>query len=153
MQEECAKKRDEINSLINEITKLFPEPRADDIQICGVPACDKLSYEFENFLVAFPRLNGEPLMTNLSRTMSKVNAEQLKSNCFKKNDVNGLFWEINLLRNRFAHSTPGYYAVNIEYAQRYMALSSKIYNIRIIKEKIVFNTTLIIFTKILLLNK
>ena len=93
--------------LLNEITKLFPELRADDIQICGVPACDKLSYEFENFLVAFPRLNGEPLMTNLSRTMSKVNAEQLKSNCFKKNDVNGLFWEINLLRNRFAHSTPG----------------------------------------------
>ena len=54
---------------------------------------------------------------------------------------------MNLLRNRFAHSTPGYYSTDTEYAQRYLAISSKILPISIKNNEIILNTTLINLTK------
>lgn len=128
--------------IFEEINK-FHDINDDEIVICGIPLCDKLSYEFENFLISFPRLNEEPIIMNLARTMSKTKSKQLQDNCFKRNDVDGLFWEINLLRNRFAHSTQGFYSTNSEYAQRFMALSSKIFTIKVKQNKIKLLTTLI----------
>ena len=118
-----------------------------EMQTCNYPICDQLSYEFENLIVSFPKLNEEPTIVNLSRVMSKANQKKLKDNCLKKDDANSLYWQLNLLRNRFAHSTPGYYSTNTTEAQRYMAISSRIFNSEVIDKKLFLKTTLINLNK------
>lgn len=119
----------------------------DEFIICAHPTCDQLSYEFENLIVSFPKLNEEPQIVNLSRVMSKENQNKLKDNCLKKDDVNSLYWQLNLLRNRFAHSTPGYYSTNTTEAQRYMAISSRVFNLQLKDKKLFLKTTLINLSK------
>lgn len=105
--------------------------------------CNLLSYEFENLLVSFARLNEAPLIEEISRHISRKNEKKLRDNCYKKNDNEGLYWEINLLRNRAAHSTPGYYTVHKERAARYMSISSRIRGIIIKDGCRIFHTNLI----------
>lgn len=135
-----------LKNIIEDINKIV-NPLQDGVIISGNQNCDKLSYEFENLIVSFPRLNEEPTITSISRTLSKSNKKLLENNCLKKNDKKGLYWQLNLIRNRFAHSTPGYYSTDTEYAQRYLAISSKILPISIKNNEIILNTTLINLTK------
>lgn len=46
------------------------------------PICDKLSYEFENLIVSFPKLNEEPIIINLTRVMSEENQKKIKRQLF-----------------------------------------------------------------------
>ncbi len=133
----------QIKDEIKKISNSFNE----DVIMCGCPTCDKLSYEFENLIVSFTKLNEEPTIINLTRVMSKDNQKQINDNCFKKEDINGLYWKLNLLRNRFAHSTPGYYSSNTTEAQRYMAISSRIFNVEIKDKNLFLKTSLINLSK------
>lgn len=128
--------------IIEEIKKLSNSFEQEFI-MCSHPTCDKLSYEFENLIVSFPKLNENPTIENLSQVMSEINSKKLRDNCFKDDNLTDLFWKINFLRNRSAHSTPGYYSDESTEAQRYMALSSKIFNIEIKNKKLYLKTTLI----------
>ena len=105
--------------------------------------CNMLSYEFEDFIIAFPRLNEVQLIEELCRVMTKSNAKMLRGNMFSRSDINSLFWEINILRNRFAHSTPGYYTIRNTYASRFESFSSQIKIIEIKKGNIFLKTNLI----------
>lgn len=131
--------KDEIKKISNSFN--------EDMIMCGSSTCDKLSYEFENLIVSFSKLNEEPTIINLTRVMSKENQKNLKDNCFNKEDIDGLYWQLNLLRNRFAHSTPGYYSTNTTEVQRYMAISSRIFNIEVKDKKLFLKTTLINLNK------
>lgn len=133
----------QVKDEIKKISNSFNE----DMIMCGSSTCDKLSYEFENLIVSFSKLNEEPTIINLTRVMSKENQKNLKDNCFNKEDIDGLYWQLNLLRNRFAHSTPGYYSTNTTEAQRYMAISSRIFNIEVKDKKLFLKTTLINLNK------
>ena len=133
----------QVKDEIKKISNSFNE----DMIICGSSTCDKLSYEFENLIVSFSKLNEEPTIINLTRVMSKENQKKLKDNCFNKEDIDGLYWQLNLLRNRFAHSTPGYYSSNTTVAQRYMAISSRIFNIEVKNTQLYLKTTLINLSK------
>lgn len=139
----------QIKDEIKKLSKSFSE----DIIICGCPTCDKMSYEFENLIISFPKINEDPTIINLSRVMSNVNQKRLRDNCFKKDDVDGLYWQLNLLRNRFAHSTPGYYSTDTTEAQRYMAISSKIFNVEIKNKNLFLKTTLINLSKNVYIKK
>lgn len=133
----------QVKDEIKKISNSFNE----DMIMCGSSTCDKLSYEFENLIVSFSKLNEEPTIINLTRVMSKENQKKLKDNCFNKEDIDGLYWQLNLLRNRFAHSTPGYYSSNTTVAQRYMAISSRIFNIEVKNTQLYLKTTLINLSK------
>ena len=128
--------------IIDEIKKLSNSFEQEFI-MCSHPTCDKLSYEFENLIVSFPKLNENPTIENLSQVMSEINSKKLRDNCFKDDNHTNLFWKINFLRNRSAHATPGYYSDESTEAQRYMALSSRIFNIEIKNKKLYLKTTLI----------
>ncbi|MCR5767403.1 MAG: hypothetical protein K6G45_02795 [Lachnospiraceae bacterium] len=104
---------------------------------------DKLSYEFESLLVSFSRLNEEPLIVEISRHIKTRNKQKLNNNCYKKTDSNGLYWELNVLRNRAAHATPGYYTIHNDMAARYMSISSKISMIEMNDSNCVFRTSLL----------
>lgn len=87
---------------------------------------DELSYEFENLVVSFPKLYEEALIVEMKRhipTEEKTLLEKIRP---KKNDEKGLYWELNLLRNRAAHSTPGFYTEHESRAARYLSMSSRI---------------------------
>ena len=105
--------------------------------------CNMLSYEFEDFIIAFPRLNETQLIEELCRVMTKGNANKLRENMFSRSEINSLFWEINILRNRFAHSTPGYYTIRDTYASRFESFSSQIKIIEIKDGNIFLKTNLI----------
>lgn len=131
--------KDEVKKLSNSFNENMIMSRS--------PTCDKLSYEFENLIVSFPKLNEEPTIINLTRVMSEENQKKLKDNCFNKEDIDGLYWQLNLLRNRFAHSTPGYYSSNTTIAQRYMSISSRIFNVEVKNTQLSLKTTLINLSK------
>lgn len=112
--------------------------------------CDHLSYVFEDLLIAFSKLNEDQLINEICRYIPRGKQRNLRENCYKKDDVDGLYWKINLLRNRSAHSTPGYYttvtrAGENEQAARYNTISSQISRIEYNpeKEEIKLQTTLI----------
>ena len=129
----------QIKDEIKKLSKSFSE----DMIMCNWPTCDKLSYEFENLIVSFNKINENPMIMNLSQVMSPYDSKKLKDNCYKDDSLKGLFWKINLLRNRSAHSTPGYYSDESNEAQRYMSISSRVFNIEIKEGKLYLKTTLI----------
>lgn len=88
--------------------------------------CDDLSYEFENLVVSFPKLYEADLINEINRHISTEEKMLLEKNVPKKNDEKGLYWELNLLRNRAAHSTPGFYTEHESRAARYLSMSSRI---------------------------
>lgn len=135
----CFKLLLQVKDEIKKISNSFNE----NMIMCGSPTCDKLSYEFENLIVSFYKINENPTIDNFSQVMSTYNSKKLQDNCYKDDSLTGLFWKINLLRNRFAHSTPGYYSDESNEAQRYMSISSRVFNIEIKDEKLYLKTSLI----------
>ena len=107
------------------------------------PRLDTLSYSFEDFITAFSRLNEEYLYTELARTFSTRMKQKLLSVQYKRDDVNGLFWRINLLRNRAAHSSRGAYTVYNSRAARYMSFGSRANMIDTKDGQMIINTMLI----------
>ena len=141
----CNNLIEELNTYIGNI--LCSEPKKV-VWICPPRnIADNLSYEFENLIVSFPRLNEDPLITEIERHIKTDNGKELRNNCYSKNDAGGLFWEINLLRNRAAHSTPGYYTMNKDLAARYMSISSKIRMIEFTEGRYKYLTSLISYRK------
>lgn len=139
---------DNCNSLINEIKEFLKllDRKDDERKAFATPprdVADKLSYEFESLLVSFSKLNEEPLIIEIARHINKENEQKLRKNCYKKNDSNGLYWELNVLRNRVAHSTPGYYTIHNDMAARYMSISSRISMIEMNNSDCVFKTGLL----------
>lgn len=130
---------------INDYLKPFAHKDTEGIIYAAPPRdiADKLSYEFESLLVSFSRLNEEPLIVEISRHIKKKNQQKLKENCYKKTDSNGLYWELNILRNRAAHATPGYYTIHNDRAARYMSISSKISMIEMGESNCFFRTNLL----------
>ena len=131
---------------LNRIISILCEIDAEKNEGCifgSLEESNYLSYEFENLLVSFSRLNEEPLIIEISRCISSPNAKKLQDNCFDKNNENGLYWELNLLRNRAAHSTPGYYTIHEDEAARYMSISSQVRNIEFKDGDYIFNTSLL----------
>lgn len=92
---------------------------------------DKLSYEFEDMIIAFSKLYEEAIVSETSRYLPPKFASEFRKNCPKKNDVNGLYWRINLLRNRVAHSTSGKYFQKDGQSSRYETFSSKTHMLQV----------------------
>lgn len=90
-----------------------------------MPQANWLSYRFEDLLVAFPRLNEEPLIVEIERYVNNNNRKKIRNNRYIREDAHGLFWELNLLRNRAAHSIKGNYTQHEGVAARYLSISSE----------------------------
>ena len=143
---------DNCNKLINEIKKYIKQLSDDKEQgkffiVSPQPITDNLSYEFENLIVAFPRLYDETLLVEIGRHITKSNVKKIRSDSIKRENIRGLYWELNLLRNRAAHSTPGYYTMNEGMAARYLSISSKIRTIEVDNGECIFNSSLISYRK------
>ncbi|GEM_PF-6613106 len=137
----CNRYITEINELINRLDCKYSK---DTIFVTPPrELADNLSYEFDSLLVSFSRLNEEALIVEISRHLKNGNEKKLRDNCYKKTDSNGLYWELNVLRNRAAHATPGYYTMHKDMAARYMSISSRIFNIDITDSGRSFRTTLL----------
>ena len=136
------------SQILESLKNLLPKQDLNErVLISASSKCDELSYEFENFLVSFARLYEEPLLVEISRHISRSEQKILRNGCPKRDDENGLFWELNLLRNRSAHTTPGFYTSHNDYSVRYMSISSKIRGIEYIDNKCMFTTQLLSFRK------
>ena len=99
---------------------------------CAIPpdnVCHQLAFECEDMIIATTRLYDEDCIEDLIRYIPrKDNQRSLRNNLPKKNDIDGLYWRINLLRNRMAHSTGGAYS-NKELSHRFMDFTSQIHMI------------------------
>lgn len=86
---------------------------------------DDLAYEFESMVTAFARLYEEPLIVECCRYMKHKYSKVFKENCPKRADIDGLWWRINLLRNRVVHTTPGVYSQKEDVSWRFQTISSQ----------------------------
>lgn len=143
--DKCILKLKEILEMLEEFT--IASEAEGQIFIGAFQQCNELSYEFENLLVSFAKLYEEPLLVEVSRHLSKTEQQKFRKCCPQRDDENGLFWEMNLLRNRAAHSTPGFYTMHQNYSARYMSISSKIRGIEYMEGKFVFVTQLLSLRK------
>ncbi len=104
---------------------------------------DLYSYRFEDFITSFARLNEDPLYEEVCRALPKRFREKMRGVQYKKNDIHGLYWRINLLRNRAAHSSSGAYTEDKGRAARFMSFLTKVRAIRCEDEGIFLETMLI----------
>ncbi len=141
----CMRYLDEIRQYVKKSVDSVKDSTV--LSIVTTQQCNYLSYEFENLLVAFSRLNEEPLIEEICRQLSGEKQKTLRNNCYRRNDIDGLYWKLNLLRNRAAHSTPGYYTQHKNRAARYMSISSKIRTINFSDGIAKFETSLINLSK------
>lgn len=86
---------------------------------------DKLSYAFEDMVIAFSKLYEDDIVSDIARYLPSKYATEFKKNCPSRNDVNSLYWRVNLLRNRVVHSTSGRYSKNDRHSIRYTSFSSE----------------------------
>ncbi len=146
---------DDCIRLLEEILKDFdfilekPDDNSvkEDMVFSGNWKTDIYSYRFEDFIVSFSRLNESVLMSEISRALPKELRETVTRISYKKSDVNGLYWRVNLLRNKSAHSSKGAYTAYNDKCARYMSFSSRIFRIVYNDGKFQFNTTLFDLSK------
>ena len=81
-------------------------------------------------------------MSDINRALPKELRETVARISYKKSDVNGLYWRVNLLRNKSAHSSKGAYTTYNDKCARYMSFSSRIFQIVYNDSRFLFNTTL-----------
>lgn len=137
-----------IQDILKNVEEMIKDLKGESVQLgVPIPLANLLSYRFEDLLVAFPRLNEDPMITEIERYVHADNKTRIRKNCIKRDDVKGLYWELNLLRNRAAHSIKGYYTQHAGIAARYLSISSKLYMIDIDKENKVFRSGLYSYRK------
>ena len=99
---------------------------SDNILICKTKHMDEAVYNFDAFvLAASALLEGE----GVGYMEAHLRKSSIANYYPKKCDI-GLYWQLNLLRNRIVHHTGGRY-INGEVCQRFFDFSSKIDGIRI----------------------
>ena len=89
--------------------------------------CYSLFYDFEDLMISFTRLYDKDYISDIVNYLSKSGASEFRSYLPDVNDVNGLYWKVNLLRNRSAHPGFGFYNSDETYEsnERFIDLSSK----------------------------
>ncbi len=114
---------DGIKDMVNDLN----EKVVDDCKIfIPFAQCyEHIFYDFEDMVIAFSRLYESDMIDEICRFLNNNLKKKMVDNLPKKNDVNGLYWRINLLRNRLAHSTSGRYD-NRNKAKRYLDFLSMV---------------------------
>ena len=90
---------------------------------------NKISYEFDSFIIKFQQASEEPTLRDISKaTKGKDNDAWNTFEAFRvansRNNVDGLYWQMNLLRNPAAHSIEPRYQERNGQAERFMGMSS-----------------------------
>lgn len=135
------------NNCFLKLNQIIKEYNKDGMFFGNNPIGDELSYEFENVLISFNKLYEDPLLIEIERHIPNADKKILRSVCPKKNDENGLYWEVNLLRNRAAHGIKGFYTEHDDFAARYMSISSEIRCIEVKEGEIKIITKLLSYRK------
>jgi len=90
---------------------------------------DKISYEFDSFIIKFQQALEDPTLVDISKaTKGKNKDARDKFSNFKtannRKNIDGLYWQMNLLRNPAAHSSEARYHEKNGQAYRFSSISS-----------------------------
>ncbi len=118
---------EELNEYLCELNDL---PVLKDVCIAPNETCVRLSYECEDMIIAFHRLYDEAVVEEICHYLGTKYGQAFRKSLPKKDDIDGLYWRINLLRNRMAHSTGGAY-VEDKVAKRFSDFSSRVNVVRV----------------------
>ena len=85
-----------------------------------------LSFEFEGFVIATKKLNESAIFDGLIGVLSPINRKKCELAKYNKKDAGGLYWKIELLRSRSAHSTGGKYLKYEDLPARYITMDARV---------------------------
>lgn len=114
-----------------------------DVFVPVYPQYEPLFYDFEDMLVSFLKAYEGEYIEDVIRCFNKSCKDEFNNNLPRRNDVDGLFWKINILRNRVAHSTGGRYLNKDSKASRFTDFSSQAKMIRVNSESIAMECSLV----------
>ena len=137
-----------LKKILSDVSNMISEQGGSTAKVTlFCDSLDKYSYRFEDFIVSFARLGESPMQNEIERHLSNALKKRLQANQYNKNDIEGLFWKINVLRNRAAHASEGAYTQYNGLSARWMSFSSKIQGVRYDEGHFIMNTMLIDLSK------
>lgn len=105
---------------------IFKNGKSDDASFfVTLPQGDKLSYRFEDFMTAVGKMGEKVFLEEIARPMPRRLRKKMLGCIYNRDDVDGLYWRINLLRNRSAHSPKVGFTENEGRAARYLFFDSR----------------------------
>lgn len=129
-------------SIIDEINSI-PFFDGDNIAVPFDRKYEYLFYDFEDMIVSFSKAYEGEYIEDIVRCFNKSCKQEFDNNRPRRDDINGLFWKINLLRNRVAHSTGGRYLNKDGRASRFTDFLSQAKMITIKNDSIEMECSLI----------
>ena len=111
----------------NEIL-LYAEPlKSNDVGLCPSRNMEEAIFNFDAFILSACSVIDNEEKDYLAAYLKKTDVKPFYPN---KREI-GLYWQLNLLRNRIVHHTGGRY-INSEFCQRYFDFSSHVRMIRVV---------------------
>jgi hypothetical protein len=104
-------------------------PLMEDVHEFGIEknVVNKMSYELDSFVIKFSQAIEHQTIQDIEKVAkgsAKAIFEKLRY-CISRNNVDGFYWRINLLRNQAAHSPDARYSDSEEQPQRFLESSSE----------------------------
>jgi hypothetical protein len=102
-----------------------------------------IAFEFESFISSANKILEQPVIMDILSFLTPSLQKEFPSQLIKRENVDGFYWRMNILRNRVVHPDEPKYENRDNYAYRYYGFSSKPLPINITFENIMIQCTLI----------
>jgi hypothetical protein len=103
---------------------------------------DIIGYEFESYIAAINKIIEQPVPDTISNNLDKNIKKVFPQSMIQKSNTDGLYWRMNILRNRVVHPDEAKYATMDKYAYKYYGFSAQPLGCKITKDSIEWKCTL-----------